>query len=104
MKIRIGNDIRLQISLRFRDLDKIVNIQSIKAFFINTTLKDELDKQYKRKNRFVGRFPIEPFLDEFEPNAFAINSAGYPKYHAIVHNRYNGFGLRPNWDKCFPKR
>lgn len=103
MKIRIGNDIRLKIRLFFNeDESKTVNVLSIKPYFINTTLKDKFEKEHIKKNRFVGRFPIEPFIDEFEPSAYAINSSGYPKYHAIVKNQYNGFGIRPNWKKSFP--
>lgn len=87
MKIRIGNDIRLKLHLSFSgDEDKTVNIKSLKVFFINTTLKEKFEKEYIKKNRFVGRFPIEPFLDEFEPTAFAINSGGFPNYYAIVRD------------------
>lgn len=101
MKVRIGNDIRLKVRLAFED--DFANILSAKAYFVNKTLKDKLAKEYQNKNRFIGRFPIEPFVDEFEPNEYNVNSCGsYPKYKAIVANQYNGFGVRPNWKKSAP--
>lgn len=52
--------------------------------------------------RFYGRFPIEPFIDEFEPTAYNINSAGYPRYRAFVFNSYRGFGVNPKWNDMVP--
>ena len=100
MKIRIGNDLRFRVQL---DLNgKYANIQSVKAYFINTTLKEKWEEEYKKKNRFIGRFPIEPFVDEFEPCAYNINSCGRPGYHAVVFNQYKGFGLHPHWKEALP--
>ena len=36
------------------------------------------EKDWKNKSRFIGRFPIEPFTDEYLPTAYDINSSGYP--------------------------
>ena len=102
MKIRIGNDVKLQVSLSLGDEVDYTNIQSMRAIFVNTTLKEKLEKEYIKKNRFIGRFPIEPFVDEYTPNAYCINSNGNPRYHVRVYNQYNGFGVKPNWDKCLP--
>lgn len=102
MKIRIGNDVKLQVSLSLGDEIDYTNIQSMRAIFVNTTLKEKLEKEYIKKNRFIGRFPIEPFVDEYTPNAYCINSNGNPRYHVRVYNQYNGFGVKPNWDKCLP--
>lgn len=101
MKIRIGNDIRLKIQLTFGDSSS-ANVLSAEAFFVNTTLKNKLEQEYKKKNRFIGRFPIEPFTNEFEPSEYCINSTGFPKYKAFVMNSYNGIGLRPNWKNVAP--
>lgn len=101
MKVLIGNDIRVKVQLSFNGVP--ANILSAKAMFVNKTMKDKLVKEYQKKNRFIGRFPIEPFVNEFEPNEYNINSCGmYPKYKAYVVNRYNGFGVRPNWKNCVP--
>jgi hypothetical protein len=83
MKIRIGNDISLKIQLTFGDSSS-ANVLSAEAFFVNTTLKNKLEREYKKKNRFIGRFPIEPFTNEFEPSEYCINSTGFPKYKAFV--------------------
>lgn len=100
-KIRIGNDIRLTIQLRLPD-GNLANIKSAKALFINSTLQDRLETEYRKKNRFIGRFPIEPFVNEFEPTPYNINSCGYPKYNVTVRNYYKGFGINPDWNKCLP--
>ena len=102
MKVRIGNDIRLKLQLTFGGTTDRANIQMARAFFINTTLKEKLEQEYIKKNRFIGRFPIEPFVNEFEPTAYNINSTGFPKYAAMVHNPYKGFGVNPNWKDVFP--
>lgn len=102
MKIRLGNDIRLKIQLPTNG--SLASILSARAFFVNTTLKEKLEKEYIKKNRFIGRFPIEPFVDEYQPTAYNINCSGYPKYRAFVHNEYKGFGVNPNWKESMPIR
>lgn len=104
MKIRLGNDIRLKVQLPIgSDEDKRPSrIINARAFFVNSTLKEQLEKEYIKKNRFIGRFPIEPFVNEFQPTPYNINNSGFPKYRAFVHNEYCGFGINPNWKRCFP--
>lgn len=99
-KIRIGNDVKLRIQLSYNG--DYANIQNAKAFFVNATLKEKLEAEYKKRNRFVGRFPIEPFLNEFKPSAYNINSVGYPRYNVMVFNNYSGFGVNPDWKNAFP--
>lgn len=101
-KIRIGTDIRLKIQLKFADKEDYANIQSLRAVFVNTTLKKKLEDEYIKKNRFIGRFPIEPFVKEFQPCEYNIHSTGRGIYRAFVHNPYCGFGLYPDWKKCMP--
>lgn len=102
MKIRIGNDICARVTIQLQGYD-VVNIQSIKACIINKTKKAEIENDWKNKSRFIGRFPIEPFTDEYLPTAYDINSSGYPQYFATVPHRYNGFGVYPDWTHLFPK-
>lgn len=78
------------------------NIQSMRAIFINTTLRENLERAFIKKNRFIGRFPIEPFVHEFEPSAYNIHSTGYIRNKVFVHTPYQGFGLHPDWNKCMP--
>lgn len=101
-KVRIGNDIRLKIQLTYGGTADQANILSAQAFFVNTTLKKALEDEYKKKSKFIGRFPIKPFVDEFNPDDYNINSTGHPRYHTAVVNQYNGFGLNPDWKKCAP--
>lgn len=103
MKIRLGNDVRLKIQLPVNSAASgFASILSARAYFVNTTLKEKLEKEYIKKNRFIGRFPIEPFVDEYQPTAYNINCSGHPKYHAFVRNEYKGFGVNPNWKECLP--
>lgn len=101
VKVRIGNDIRIKIQLTFGE-DSPASVLSAQAFFINRTLKDKIDAEHKKKNRFIGRFPIEPFTNEFDPTAYCINSTGYPTYKTPVLNAYCGYGYKPNWKNCAP--
>lgn len=102
MKVRIGNDIKLKVQLTFGEDTDMLNINSAKAILVNTTLKEKLEREFKKMHRFFGRFPIEPFVDEFEPSAYNIHSTGYPKYRAIIPNPYKGFGVYPDWKNVFP--
>jgi hypothetical protein len=43
-KVRIGNDIRMKVRLSFGE--EYANILSVRAIFINKTLKDKLEKEY----------------------------------------------------------
>lgn len=101
-KIRLGNDVRLKIQLALTESTDHANIQHLRAIFVNSTLKEKLRKEYKKKNRFFSRFPHEPFMDEYCPSEYNINCSGYPRYKAIVANQYNGFGVYPDWKKCSP--
>ena len=82
--------------------NEFANIQSMRAIFINTTLRENLERAFIKKNRFIGRFPIEPFVHEFEPSAYNIHSTGYIRNKVFVHTPYQGFGLHPDWNKCMP--
>lgn len=97
-KVKIGNDVRFKIQLSLGE--DTANILAIQGFFVNTTMKENIIKEYNRVNKFIGRFPIEPFKKEYEPNAYNINSCGIrSKYHAAVANMYAGFGVYPEWEK-----
>lgn len=84
-KIRIGNDIRLLVALtNSSDWDK-KNIKSIKAFLVNTSIKDFEEKQHD----FPGRFPRDPQSKFFRPDCHCLNRCGYPHYHAMPCDRFN---------------
>lgn len=97
-KVKIGNDIRFKIQLSLGE--DFANIIGMEAFFVNTTMKKAIEKEYGRISKFIGRFPIEPFTKEYEPTQYNINSCGArSKYYAAVANMYNGFGVYPDWNK-----
>lgn len=96
-----GNDVRLKLQLSLGD--EFVNILSMKAFFVNTTLKKKMQKEIDKINKFIGRFPSEPSVYGYYPDAYNVNSSGvYPMYRAYVANLYNGYGVKPDWKKCLP--
>ena len=106
MKIRKGNDITvdLQLPIGYNENEQLSQpIRGfMRVFFVNKTLEQKIKDEYINKNRFIGRFPIEPFVKEFTPTPHNINNSGFPQYRAYLHNEYRGFGVKPNWDKCFP--
>ena len=105
MKILIGNDIRLLVRLLGKNSTDRINIQSIKAYLINTTVEEQAIADLHNKTRFISRFPIEPAIDAYTSTAYNINSTGYPSYHAFPRNHvigsYAGFGHYPNWDMIY---
>lgn len=100
-KIRIGNDIRLKVNLLSKRFVETVQIQSIKAYIINTTAEAKAIEDMKNKTRFMSRFPIEPKIDAYTASAYDTNACGFPTYHAFPQNHvigsYAGFGVEPNW-------
>lgn len=100
-KIRIGNDIRLKVNLISKKFVETVQIQSIKAYIINTTAEAEAIRDMKNKTKFMSRFPIEPKIDAYTASAYDTNACGFPTYHAFPQNHvigsYAGFGVEPNW-------
>lgn len=90
-KVRIGNDIRLLVILNnTSDWDK-KNIKEIKAFLVNTSIKDFEEKWHD----FPGRFPRDPQSKFFRPDEHCLNRCGYPHYHAMPHDRFNHHWWHP---------
>lgn len=109
-KIRIGNDIKLSVHLSTSTYDPI-NIHSVKAYLINTTLQSKLEEQIKAaykeyddyinsdKIKYVSRFPLEPMPDEYCCNKYDICQCSIPTYKANplrYKNVYSGFGVCPH--------
>lgn len=105
-KIRIGNDIRLLVSLgeSASDWDKR-NIKDIQAYLINTSVRD-FEKNHWNN---APRFPRDPQSKFFRPSAHNLNRCGRPGYNCwpmdhdpnyVFDNGfhrpvYHGFGLEP---------
>ena len=105
MKIRIGNDIVLRVKLLGRSIIDSININSVKAYLINTTAEAAALADLNNKTRFISRFPIEPMIDAYTSTQYNINSTGYPSYHAFPNNHvigsYAGFGYDPHWRRIY---
>lgn len=102
MKVRIGNDICLHVTLLGRTYDS-VNIKSIKAYLINTSRKEdirELIDGERRTVRYVGRYPMEPHTHAYRSTPYDLCHSGHPTFH--VHPvcytvaPYIGFGVHPH--------
>lgn len=85
-----------------------VCIQSVKVYFVNETLKSKILDSRQKRSRFMTRFPVEPYMNAFDSNAYDINGCGRPVYRACpVPKRfvpYSGFGVYPEWDRVYAKR
>ena len=105
MKIRIGNDICLDVTLIYNANDEYANINSVQAFIINADKEAEYEEDIKNKTKFISRFPIEPYVNAYTSTAYDIKSSGYPTWRAYPRNHvyatYAGFGPNPYWDDIY---
>lgn len=105
MKIRIGNDIKLLVTLISSKTIDSINIKSIEAYIINASKEHEAAEDLKNKTRFISRFPVEPYVDAFCSTAYDIKSSGYPTWRAYpqnyIYGSYAGFGTNPYWPDKF---
>ena len=122
-KIRIGNDIRLKLSIMpnedagFDRVDEfdLSNIKSVRCYLINTSFFEKPDPEDKKKFRRVG------FPDYYLPTAHNINNSGFPSYHMMPASKHNydeflpdfhgfhwwpgfrGFGMHPEHFRPIPE-
>lgn len=99
MKIRIGNDIKLDVYLSKENIKDQINIKKIQCYLINTT---------------QDPYPACP------STKYDVNTCGVPKYHVMPCEKrtdnyfwrcdnywlkapYDGFGVNPEWDKVYVK-
>ena len=105
MKVRIGNDISLNVTLSYSGDSSEVNINSVKAFIINSSKEEEYREYLQNKTKFISRFPVEPYVDAYSSTAYDIKSCGYPTWRAYpknyVYATYSGFGPNPNWEQIY---
>jgi len=99
MRIRVGNDIRIIIKL-YSD-DKQINFQSVSAFLYNTTQEQIRREKEEKINRFIGRFPKEPFSNIYSPTEYNINCIGNHYHVKPFVKVYNGFGVKPDWKDIY---
>lgn len=74
-RIRIGNDVRLNLTLRGPRTYDQANIKQLKCYLINTSMLDY--------------FPVDCFCSKHVHGCGCVNDrCGHPKYHALPHCRY----------------
>lgn len=117
MKVRIGNDIRLHVTLlgnHGTDWDP-VNIKTLRAFLVNTSRQHDIDEQHRHDSinyandvedrrrvvKYISRFPAEPnhFHRAYHGTPYDLMHCGHPTFH--VHPvycvaPYIGFGVHPH--------
>lgn len=102
MKVRIGNDICLRVSLLGKNYNDYVNIKSIKAYLINTSRKHDLKELLEgeeRTVRYVSRFPEEPHCRAFRSTPYDLCHSGHPTFHVkpiCFRAYYTGFEVLPH--------
>ena len=106
--VRIGTDISLQVLLsdkKYGDTGNPINIQSLTAVVVNTTLEQKFKEELKNKTRFISRYPIEPRLDDYTATVANLNHSGFPTYHVMPNSHmsraYAGYGVVPEFDKIY---
>lgn len=99
MKIRIGNDIKLDVYLSKENIEDQINIKRIQCYLINTT---------------QDPYPM------CQSTEYDVNTCGVPKYHVMPCEKridnyfwkcdnywlkapYDGFGVNPEWDAVYVK-
>lgn len=107
---RIGTDIKLYVNLKTK-IGQPLNIHSVQAFLVNTSLRSELKQQLTdaysaydaassdNSIKYISRFPIEPMCECYRSTRYDICQSGYPTYHAApyyIKPFYRGFGVCPH--------
>lgn len=108
MNIRIGNDIKMQVTLRGISEYKQCNIKQIRCYLINTSMEHDCAKPHHK------RYPHEPFPQFYTPSKYTLHEncrfeynvdpcnvkcdysqfgSGFHDYHIWPH--YHGFGIKP---------
>ena len=110
-KIRIGNDIRLKLTIDGIDNLTQSNIKQLRCYLVDTTFGKEEDEARKKHAR---RFTREVFPEYYIPSEYNMHCCEKPAYHVHPANvchydhflpdfhdhhwwpGYCGFGLHPN--------
>ena len=94
MKIRIGNDIRLNVALKSDADFTLTDIKTIKAYLINTNG----DTCY---NCQPQRYPKEPFPDYYVPDAYNTGNCDVPCYFTQPYEYMNPYVYNPTtYNQC----
>lgn len=104
MNIRIGNDIRMTLTVRGPKDYTRTNVKQIKCFLINECLNEcSCCSDCGCKCPIERRFPREPFPQYYTPTPYTLHNCGKPMYFADPWNckrAYSNFGGHfhdPHW-------
>ena len=110
-KIRIGNDIRLKLTIDGIDNLTQANIKQARCYLIDTTFGK---KEKMACDKHARRFTREVFPEYYIPSPYRMGTCGAPSYHVCPKNvfhydhflpdfhdyhwwpGYHGFGLHPD--------
>lgn len=98
VKEQIGTDVKYSIRVIGKTPSHKVSIQSVEAFFINTTLqqcKKCQERYYNSHLKFLRRYPVEPLVNDYISTAYCLNNSGAYCYNTHPVNCYKGFGIEP---------
>lgn len=99
MKVRIGNDICLDVAL-LGSKDDYINIKSIQAYLINSQTETNVVKEEPKYVQYVGRFPIELGVPAYESTEYDLCQCGHPTFHVrplqSITPVYAGFSVYPH--------
>lgn len=99
MKVRIGNDICLNVAL-ISNSEDYINIKSLQAYLIKTTETINCPAEEEKIFQYIGRFPIELGVPAYNSTKYNLCHCGNPTFHVRpVQNVvpvYAGFGVYPH--------
>ena len=93
MNVRIGNDIRLNVTLASSDIN-MTNIKHLRCYLANMTQKEveHCDWGWHCHHNDCccdcKRYPMEPMCKDHCPNKYLLHSCGGPRYYAHPANCY----------------
>lgn len=113
MKVRIGNDICLHVTLLGNKGTDYLNIKSMRAYLVNVSRQRDIDEEHrhdsvhyhdeiedrKRVVRYISRFPAEPHHHAYHGTPYDLCHCGHPTFHVHpIHcvAPYIGFGVHPH--------
>lgn len=109
MNIRIGNDIKVNFTIKTPKQESLLNVKQIRCYFINTSYKES-----QSCCDIIKRFPREPFPQFYTPSKYTLHNCGRFEYNVnpcytkcdystfgSFHDPhwwpfYNGFGINPS--------
>lgn len=98
MNVRIGNDIRLNVTLASSDIN-MTNIKHLRCYLVNVTQKEvehcdwgwycqHEDHDHCEHGCGRKRYPVEPHCKDHRPGKYLLHSCGGPTYYAHPANCY----------------